>query len=230
MSMTRSLGARLRSRDLGVFTWTNLQATYANGGGALAGLPTGVTAFVSDWGALFTPNAAKTAWIPEARHLQISSAVSSTASPLASLTGVTSGKFSIPGGAPVIPAGLTTTGWHVWLIANLRRTTSTATATIDVRLGTADSSADGIFGTNATAASATALWYDMESGFYSTTGRLREGASPGSTDSRLIGMSAVDITANVDTTAAQYLSFHIASANTADVFQLLSYRFGVRAP
>lgn len=218
------------SRDLGTFTWAELQAAYPNGGGALAALHAQTTAFVSDWRTNFCPNAALTAWQPVGGSVQIASAVSSAASPLATLTGVTSGKFTIPAGAPVIPANLCGAGWHAWLIANLRRTTTTATATIDIRLGTADSSADGILGTNASAAAATAFWYALESGFYSTTGRLREGAFPGSTDSRLIGTSAVDITANVDTTAAQYLSFHIASANTADTFHLLSFRFGVRAP
>jgi hypothetical protein len=52
------------SRDLGVFTWAQLQATYPNGSGALAALPAGATAFVSDWAAEFAPNAARTVWRP----------------------------------------------------------------------------------------------------------------------------------------------------------------------
>jgi hypothetical protein len=69
MSTTRSLSARLRSRDLGVFTWAQLQAAYPNGGAALAALPAGATAFVSDWGAWFVPNPAKTKWRPIGGHL-----------------------------------------------------------------------------------------------------------------------------------------------------------------
>jgi hypothetical protein len=54
--------------NLGTFTWAGLQTAaptgYPNGSAALAALPAGVTAFVSDWGALFTPNPAKTRWRP----------------------------------------------------------------------------------------------------------------------------------------------------------------------
>lgn len=51
------------SRDLGVFTWAELQAAYPNSGGALAALPAGARAFVSDWNHEFVPNAAKTRWV-----------------------------------------------------------------------------------------------------------------------------------------------------------------------
>lgn len=50
------------STHLGTFTWAELQASYPNAGGALAALPAGITAFVSDWNVDFTPNAAKAAW------------------------------------------------------------------------------------------------------------------------------------------------------------------------
>lgn len=62
------------SRDLGVFTWAELQAAYPNGGGALAALPVGVRAYVSDWNIDFVPNAAKTAWIPSGRITLFASA------------------------------------------------------------------------------------------------------------------------------------------------------------
>lgn len=52
------------SRDLGVFTWAELQAAYPNGGAALAALPTGTRAMVveSTWQGWFTPDIAKAYW------------------------------------------------------------------------------------------------------------------------------------------------------------------------
>lgn len=223
---------RSRGRlGIGTYTWAELQAAYPNNGAALLALPANTMAFVSDWQALFVRNAAGDWWHPINKVLQIASANSSQSSPLATISGATSGKFSIPAGAPKIPANLARAGWFVWFMANIRRVNANGSATISANLGTSGSASDDPLNTVSTTTGFMTLWFDVDAGFYSATGRFREGAQPTSgTDARLTGVSSWDYTTNVNTAADQYLSFNVASANAADAFYLQSFRFGVRAP
>ncbi len=116
------------SRDLGVFTWAELQAAYPNGGGALAALPTGVRAFVGDLGHEFVPNTAKTRWTPSGGSFVLRSNGGSVANPIASMTGVTSGSFSIPGGMPTIPSALLDQGDSIFVRGRVFKTGANATA------------------------------------------------------------------------------------------------------
>jgi hypothetical protein len=121
--MTRSLGARLRSRDLGTFTWAGLQSAYPNGGGALAALPAGVTAWASDLGvngAPVTPNAAKTRWNTSHPVVLVQAA-------LATLTGTTAWTDQH---TLTVPAGLLTD--HALFVEMLLTMTGTA-GTKDMR-------------------------------------------------------------------------------------------------
>lgn len=47
---------------LGTYTFAGLQSAYPNGSAALAALPAGTLAMVSDWGALFTPSSDGARW------------------------------------------------------------------------------------------------------------------------------------------------------------------------
>lgn len=121
------------SRDLGVFTWAELQAAYPNGGGALAALPAGITAFVSDWGAQFAPNAAGARWVIRSPMLLYSltspAAVNSTSETLVA--------------QPPIPAALLGAGARIRVELSAHDNgTTTSNWTVYLRIGTAGTTAD----------------------------------------------------------------------------------------
>ena len=116
------------SRDLGVFTWSALQTAYPNSGGALAALPTGTRAFVSDWGALFTPNAAKTAWIPVSVITMFSSSANSASALNTAATFIEN--FTV-----TVPNDLLVPGNFILAYLRTSRTAGTATYRPQINVG-----------------------------------------------------------------------------------------------
>lgn len=216
------------SRDLGVFTWAALQAAYPNGGGALAALPTGVRAFVGDLGHEFVPNTAKTRWTPSGGSFVLRSNGGSVANPIASMTGVTSGIFSIPGGMPTIPSALLDQGDSIFVRGRVFKTGANATANMVVRLGTAGTASDSdIYSVAFDNTSTRVISLDGVIHVYSSSVVGAGAATNRGTDAIQTSIGATDYTTNINTAAAMYVHFAIGSANTSDTFSLLGYSISV---
>jgi hypothetical protein len=216
------------ARHLGVFTWADLQTAYPNGGGALAALPAGVTAFVSDWGAEFTPNAAKTNWRAKNGEFVLAQDNGSLASPLATIQTVSSiTVFGIP--SIQIPANLLYAKCKIECQASFRKTNANGTWLWQWKLGTGNTSADATLfdgSNNATATDASIL---TRAFFTSTTAltSLRRGAGNSSAG----GIVSVDISGGtLDLAALQYMNFYITPVSAADIFALVEYKFIIGYP
>lgn len=222
--MSRTLSARLRSRHLGVMTWSALQAAYPNGGGALAAMPYGTTVTVTDaCKCVFdmTPNAARTRWIPANGHAVLCNYGGSLASPIHTWAGAT-GKLSVPGGDVTIAANLLGAGDRLLLTAILRKRGANATATVNFRLGTT-----GSYGTDQFVASDSFANYDnRDFNFFAdvsitansfTTTSWAEPTTQNTNAFR-------DRTTNVNHTATQYQIIDVTSIHASDFVDLVMWR------
>ena len=148
------------SRDLGVFTWAQLQAAYPNGGAALAALPAGATAYVSDFSHQWTPSVDKTYWLPIGGRAPLYRRSALYSSFVARLTGTGAAQaFQLPE-VTKIPAGLLRVGSRLGVSGRIRRTawTTTAAAQVSVRLGTAGTTADALISAHNITGALNAFW------------------------------------------------------------------------
>jgi hypothetical protein len=216
------------SKDLGVYTWAALQAEFPHDGGALAALPNGVTAFVSDWGTAFTPNAAKTKWRPVGGKFVLGQAQGSLASPVASITGVTVvTKFGIT--SLTVPADLTWAGVKLDCKAAFRKTGTNGTWTWNWRLGTGNTSSDNSLFDGSNNISATDARIDTRALITSATGltAIRRGSLNGSSG----GNTAIDISGGtLDAEADQYINWYVTPGSGSDTFALVDYQIVVEYP
>jgi hypothetical protein len=218
----RTSGAGGLGNSLGVFTWANLQAAYPNGGGALAALPAGVTATVTDAAQLpltMTPNAAKTRWIPLNGVAVLWQYGGSYSSPLWTQAGAT-GQWSPPGGAMTNPAGLFAAGdsWAVdW---NASNTGTAANIFYKLNFGTAGTTAD---------AAVVDVYQNPSNPSYYTKVDVSAGSSnrlvstqwaPPINNAQAAGYIA-DATANVNLASAMTWTWNVVSINAADTFLLI---------
>jgi hypothetical protein len=149
----------------------------------------------------------------------------SLVSPVGTISASTGAIFSLPGGNPVIPAGLLGANSSLDVVARIRRRGAAGTATIYARLGTSGTAADGQI--VAQSASATnnldialgqsANFGASSSEFFSQNFMGSNGTSPS---------SALTSSSNVDTSSDMQICFGVSSANVADSFDLIGY--GVR--
>lgn len=212
------------STHLGTLTWAALQAAYPNGGGELAALPTGTTAFVSDWGAQFTPNAAKTTWRSCGGAFVLRTSGGSVATPVATITGATSGIFSLPGGMPPIPAALLTAGASIVVRARCRKNGANGTASLVVRLGTAGTASDSdVLSVAFDNTSSRVISVDANVSVASSSVVGVGAATNRGSDAIQTSVAAADWTTNINTAAAMYMHFAISAANSSDSFGLINY-------
>lgn len=215
------------SRDLGVFTWAGLQSAYANGGGALAALPTGTTAFVSDWGAQFTPNAAKTYWKPSNGYVSISGQVAALSTYLAQLTGSGALQKFVPPVTPTIPANLLQIGCRLYVAYLAKRTTLATTpgaANVHVHIGTTDSTSDQNLGAVNVAATLN-MSIVLEAPFEIVASNTIRYYNTAARNYATVSSSNIsDATSNINLAAQQYVNIVIGtgfvSGAASDVVQL----------
>jgi hypothetical protein len=212
------------SRDLGVFTWAQLQATYPNGSGALAALPAGATAFVTDacktviqvW-----PNASKTRWVPVNSSAVLFAFGGDLASPVHTWAGAT-GSAAFAGGNPTVAAGLLSGGDTFKSIALLRKRGANATAGFNLRFGTAGTTADQpILG-------------DALANFDNRQYRIDQDLSVADASSYFTSNwqgpssqqtgAGLDRVSNVNLAAAMYFSADVSSINASDFVDLVYWR------
>lgn len=132
------------SRDLGVFTWAELQAAYPNGGGALAALPAGAYAFVTDWETAFYPNAGKTRWITPGRftlyRLAAAATINTTTPTIYAQTPLPAGLLAARDTLRVEISAHdngTSTIWNGWVYIGTAGTTSDAQISLNIDLSNA---------------------------------------------------------------------------------------------
>ena len=151
-----------------------------------------------------------TYWVPEGPVVLLR-ASGTLATPLATLTGATSGTFATPGS---VPAGMfIKPGMRLEILANFARSTATATATIAANLG---GTAVVAFTVPATANShlrmVSNLWCQSASAQNS-----ENWAAPNSNNNSSLSDKAIAFG------SAQALAYSMGSGNAADSFSLIAY-------
>ena len=194
--------------------WADRPTAAAAGNGALQ--------WFSDIGGGSLWRSDGTNWRPANGRTRLYAKNGLIAAPLATLTGVTSGVFTLPE-TLTIPAGLIAPHSAVWGNFEIFRTGATATALVQWRIGTAGTTSDSIVYQSSMSATT-----NHQSRSYSAakfgTGTDRFFA-PNSSNMNGGGSQAagVDRTTNVNTAAAMYATVDLSSANAADTFSLIAY-------
>lgn len=147
----------------------------------------------------------------------------SLTSPIASLSGVTSGVFSVPGGPIKIPAGSIPANAKVYVQADIRKVGANATASLNLYLGTAGNTTDpslvGVtiaIGNNTDALVSSAARFGTSKTQYSTRTWAGEGTTSASS-----GNVLADRTTQVNTEADMFVTIGLAAASASDVFNLV---------
>lgn len=150
----------------------------------------------------------------------------SLASPIVTKTGATTHALTLPNGNIIIPKGMLVPGRSMIAISGLlRRVGANATASLNIRLGTLNSTSDNLVSTVSLAATTNIdrrfqdeVYVGSKTG-YTTLGVL---AIPGSTAS-----TANDRTTNFDTNEDNFVSLDISAANASDAFHLIALQVRV---
>ena len=150
----------------------------------------------------------------------------SIATPVVSLTDATDGALALPNGNIIIPKGMLLPGRSMVSISGLvRRVGANATASLNIRLGTNNSTTDNLVSTVSLAATTNIdrrfmdeVYVGSKTG-YTTLGVL---AIPGSTAS-----TANDRTTYFDTNENNFVSVDISAANASDAFHLIALQVRV---
>lgn len=178
----------------------------------------GLMAFVSNLAdQVFVSNGTK--WVPLNGTVNIFKKSGSLASPLATISGATSGTFSITGGNPTIPAGLLAQFSRMTIRALVRKNGANSTANFNERLGTAQTTADSIIQartiTNADNEQVNHFndIYFSSTSAYTTNDKL--GIQTQST------ATLADRTSNVNTASAMFVTVDISSGNASDSYDLI---------
>lgn len=169
-------------------------------------------------------------WRPAQGRALVKNIFGTIATPLAVITGVTAGAFSLPGGNIRIPAGMIAPNSRVIVSHTARRTTSAATANLVCYLGTAGNQADtGIVSQNL-AATANLDIVACSGARFGTSKTTMVCSNYLSEYTTTTGAGvATDRTFNVNTDADMFVSFGVISANIADSFGLVSYSVSLEA-
>lgn len=166
-------------------------------------------------------------WKPRGGRQNLYRRCGSLSSPIASLTlAAATGSFALPAfgsgtGAIQIPAGLLAAGvsqLHVY--GEIRRTTASGTANINLRLGTANSTADNTFAVAATTATADRQWEpDSQILIGGATTYTMQNDLPRNGQST---SSSVDRTTNFNVASINYINADVSAGTVGDVFQIIS--------
>ena len=161
-------------------------------------------------------------WRPVGGSVLIASQQGSITTPVSAFTAVTSSIFTIT--QPVFPAGMLIPGSAtIEFEAQLRRTGATATASINVHMGTAKSSSDNTIYAFTYAATTLLDLFINPTVLVAESGRIVTSNWQGRGGS---GNASVyqERTGNINTAADMGITIAIASANAADSFALIGYK------
>lgn len=200
---------------LGAFAWANRPTS----------APVGATARFTDLGLgsagrMMVWNG--TYWAPFGGRMVFAAAGATLASPLSTVTGVTSGQFTTPGATIALPAGFLQPGWILNVRSHMRRRGANGTASFNVRLGTngtvgSDNAGWG-FSMSATnnqdVRGLTEMSIASSTSFMTPNWTIVQGAQTG---------AALDRTTGFNIASVNYVTFDVLSANTADAFDLVYY-------
>lgn len=201
-----------------VATWADLPAANS--------VPVGRTYTVLNTGWRVYSNG--TNWRPANGRLLIAQRCGSVASPIATLTGVTAGMFTLPI-TPTIPAGMLGPHSRLYTEALVRRTTATATAIATSSLGTTGGTSDpNIFRVSMPASATSEVRISSFAAVdgSSATAYCAANAIP---ENAASAAQLADRNTNINTAAAMVASFGVTSANAADVFALVYYSVWMEA-
>lgn len=170
-----------------------------------------------------------TYWRPAQGRVSIGQQWGRASQPLASLTGVVQGYFTIPGGNPLILAGMVLPHSRIYAEAHIAKAGANSTAVIHLRLSAVG---DVSFPESAFAQ----LTLNAATG---SAGRIFASAKFGSATNSFISDNRTppqgqmtelnDKTATVNTAADREVSFTLTSASTADVINLIGYNIWLEA-
>ncbi len=194
--------------------WADRPTAAAAGNGALQ--------WFSDIGGGSLWRSDGTNWRPANGRTRLYAKNGLIAAPLATLTGVTSGVFTLPE-TLTIPAGLIAPHSAVWGNFEIFRTGATATALVQWRIGTAGTTSDSIVYQSSMSATTNHQSRSYSAAKFGTeTDRF---FAPNSSNMNGGGSQAAgaDRTTNVNTAAAMYATVDLSSANAADTFSLIAY-------
>lgn len=168
-------------------------------------------------------------WRPRDGYIPLVSQAGSNAAALHAVATGHSGAFTFTLPSPAkIPAGLVAPHSHVVYEACVSRTGANAVAQLDVRLGSANTTADQMatnFNMNATSGVTANVDTMARVGASRTTFFSPNGVARNTTSG---AGGAPDRNGNCNWDADMYLSINISGANTNDAFSLLSYSLGLK--
>lgn len=172
-----------------------------------------------------------TVWRPAQGRVTIGQKWGDYATPLATLQAVTTGQFTIPGGNPLIPAGLIVPHSSVRGFATIKKVGGNAAVRFDGRIGTSGNTSDALFASVTPSATSTGLDVQL-----AAAARFRGAAN------RLAALQFVgdgltggavgpgnDFTANVNTAMDMQVSFYIGAGHVSDVYNLIGYNIWLEA-
>ena len=195
-------------------TWAQLVAT------ATTGLPVGASCNVSSLGYQeFVWDG--TNWRPAQGFATIAQVNGSVATPVATLSAVTAGQFTP---TITVPAKLIKSNSKLVVRATVRKIGANATAVLNVKLGTAGTTADGtVFSdtianvTNQDVHGAIAATFGTGTTSFTSTNKA------GIAGYAQAAAVTADVSTNVNTQVDMKVSFSIASASASDSFALIGY-------
>lgn len=164
-----------------------------------------------------------TYWRPVQGSVLIYSKWGSLASPLAVIQNSTAATFTLPGGAPKIPAGMILPNAKITIQSDSRKVGANGTANAFVRLGTAGNASDSaVVGLNVPIATNSDICLSSSARFSSskTSFTSRNYIGDGTTSTANAG-TAYDRTTQVNTDADMFFTFEVSAASASDVFNLV---------
>lgn len=170
-----------------------------------------------------------TLWNPVDQIIILARASSALATPLATLSGVTAGIFTLPAGQIIIPAGLLRVGSLLEVEGIFRKNGTTATCSATIRLEAAP-----YLGTANGANLVQRTMANVNGGFSRNTSRnfILSSTSllttaTGATNVDLSSSSIAERTSTIDMTVEQQVKFTIESGNASDTYNLIGYEVRV---
>lgn len=167
-------------------------------------------------------------WRPVGGQFLLCSYAGSPTNPVATLTGTTAAKFTLPGGDKPIPADLLIPDTSI-ITAEIRMRKTGATATVygTIRVGTAAGTGDPIMGHEQLGVGTNSDQRLKVSGLVDTTTRMC--LDQLMVDDSMVGGSGwLDTTTNINTAAAMYVTPQVHSGNAADTYNLLGFEVVVK--
>lgn len=164
-------------------------------------------------------------WRPAQGRVLLAQKVGSLTAPIAAIQSV-SGTFAIPGGGPLIQAGLLVPSSKLGIQAEMRKTTGAGTFTANIWLGTAGATTDRTVLASASSATANTdalLTTSIKISDVPTRFIARNWMGDGSTSSSNTGVISEANAGGFDTRLAMRVSFGNSAANATDNLVLLSY-------